>query len=217
MSRLKEIARRHLSRVGHDVGQTVGQADQALSHESGPCTGSVGQVFRQISAKNEPCPTVPPLKAGDSGTTANSAPFVGTSGGTSNGTTPVDARIAAATAKQCTAQLAKLDPAKPLHGLPADRWRQMVNDAGWLLDNFAQAALGGGWTIAELFGLWWWDDNCTRTLKDGWGGIADRLQGSRSLKMTADRATWRVMFTGEPDVLLRTAYPNLRPLWEPHP
>ena len=114
----------------------------------------------------------------------------------------------------CRKGVASLALAKPLHNLPAERWRQLLDDARWLLDNFAQAALRDGWTIGELFGLWWWDNNGTTALKNAWGGIADRLQGSRSLKMTADRATWRIMFTGEPDVFLRTAYPDLQPLWE---
>ena len=122
-----------------------------------------------------------------------------------------------ATVRAFRAALDRISADTPLHGLPADRWRQMLDDAGWLLEGFAPPAFRHGWTIGELFGLWWWDDNGTRTPKGGWGGIADRLQGSRSLKMTADRATWRVMFTGEPHVFLRTAYPELQPLWEPHP
>ena len=50
--------------------------------------------------------------------------------------------------------------------------------------------------------------------KDAWGGIADRLQGSRSLVMTADRARWRTMFGGVAEQFNRGAYPDLRPLWE---
>ena len=114
----------------------------------------------------------------------------------------------------CRKGLLPLDHAEPLHGLPGARWRQLLDDAGWLLEGFAPAAFSHGWTIGEMFGQWVWDDNATITLKDAWGGIADRLQGSRSLKMTADRATWRCFITGEPDVFLRTAYPNLKPLWE---
>ena len=105
----------------------------------------------------------------------------------------------------CKASLASLRLSDALHGLPGDRW---------LLEGFAPAAFGHGWTIGELFGLWWNEGPDVGTLKDGWGGIADRLQGSRSLVMTADRACWRIMFTGEPDVFLRTAYPTLKPLWE---
>ena len=114
----------------------------------------------------------------------------------------------------CEASLVRLRLSDALHGIPDGRWRQLLSDAGWLLEGFAPAAFRHGWTVGEMFGLWWSDHNGIRSLKDGWGGIADRLQGSRSLKMTADQATWRIMFTGEPDVFLRTAYPNLKPLWE---
>lgn len=123
----------------------------------------------------------------------------------------------------CRKALAALDPAKPLHGLDAARWRQLLDDSGWLLEHFAPQAFRGGWTVGELFGLWWCPGiepqaplgPVARELKPAWGGIADRLQGARSLKMTADRAHWRRMFTAEPDQFNRTAYPDLRPLWEP--
>lgn len=105
----------------------------------------------------------------------------------------------------CRRALASLDPAKPLQGLPAGRWRQLIGDAQWLMDAFAIAALHDGWTVGELFGLW--------PDKPGWGGIADRLQGSRSLKMTAERAHWRTSQGGTPEQFNRTAYPDLKPLW----
>ncbi|KRA81626.1 hypothetical protein ASD76_13975 [Altererythrobacter sp. Root672] len=110
--------------------------------------------------------------------------------------------------------LASLDPARPMHGLSPLRWKQLFYDATWLLDGFGQAAFRDGWTVSELFGLWWSWDCDVLALKDGWGGIADRLQGSRSLKMTADRAHWRRMFSGERDQFNRTAHLDLKPLWE---
>jgi hypothetical protein len=93
-----------------------------------------------------------------------------------------------------------------MQGLAPLRWRQLIEDADWLLVNFGQQALRDGWSVGELFGRW--------PDKDGWGGLADRLRGARSLKMTADRAHWRRMFSGSPDQLNRTTYPDLQPLWE---
>jgi hypothetical protein len=69
--------------------------------------------------------------------------------------------------------------------------------------------------VGDLFGLWWWGDAGTLTLKDNWGGIADRLQGASSLVMKADSARWRRMFSGESDPFARGTYRDLRPMWEP--
>ena len=112
--------------------------------------------------------------------------------------------------KACRAGLAGLDPLKPMHGLDAGRWRRLLDDGAWLLDGFGTTAFRDGWQLSELVGLWWHDGGLIHHA----GGIADRLDGSRSLKMTADRAHWRCMFSGEPMTFLRTAYPNLKPLWE---
>jgi hypothetical protein len=104
------------------------------------------------------------------------------------------------------AALAAVDFDHPLPGLDATRSRQLLRDARWLLNHFAQRAAVDGWSAGELFGRW--------PGKDGWGGIADRLQGSRSLVMTDDRARWRTMFGGVAEQFNRTAYSDLRPLWE---
>ncbi|MCB2051819.1 MAG: hypothetical protein KDE63_10355 [Novosphingobium sp.] len=76
------------------------------------------------------------------------------------------------------------------------------HDAVWLLENFASRAFRDGWTVGELFGFW--------PDKPGWGGIADRLDGSRSLKMTADRAHWRCVVTGDVRQFNRGAYGDLK-------
>ena len=107
----------------------------------------------------------------------------------------------------CRKGLGSLDLAKPLHGLSGPRWRQLADDADWLLVQFGEGAFRNGWTVADLFGVW--------PDKDAWGGLADRLQGARSLKMTADRAHWRSVLGGVPDSFNRGAYPALRLLWEP--
>jgi hypothetical protein len=115
----------------------------------------------------------------------------------------------------CRLGLGSLDAEKPLHGLSIQRWDQLRVDSSWLLDLYAAQAFRDGWTVGELFGLWWWDDAGSMKLKDGWGGIADRLRGSRSLVMTGDTARWRMMNCHVADQLNRGAYPELRPLWDP--
>ena len=128
-----------------------------------------------------------------------------------NGSPPLDPFRAV---KLCRAGLASLDPVKPLHRLTELRWRQLLGDAAWLLANFGTAAFCDGWTAGELFGLWWWDDAGRMRLKAGFGGIAERLQESRSLKLTADRACWRSIPDGGCEVFLRTASARLTPLWQ---
>jgi hypothetical protein len=81
--------------------------------------------------------------------------------------------------------------------------------------SFAEQAARDGWTVGELFGLWWWNDRGAMRLKDAYGGLAHRLRGSRSLVMTADRARWRMMNCDVADQLNRGAYVSLTPLWEP--
>jgi hypothetical protein len=119
--------------------------------------------------------------------------------------------------KVCRAGLGALKLTEPLHGLSAQRWRQLLDDAAWLLEYFGSAAFCDGWTVGELFGLWWWDDAGTVRLKPGWGGIADRLEGSRSLKLTDARANWRCVVGGATEQLNRGSYSNLIPLWESCP
>lgn len=108
-------------------------------------------------------------------------------------------------ALQCwRSELLKLDPREPQHGFSLARWRQLVDDAIWLLENYGDQAARLGWAAADLFGL--------RPGHDGLGGIADRLLSSRSLVMDADRAVWckfgiRMTFN-------RGSYPELRLMWE---
>lgn len=99
--------------------------------------------------------------------------------------------------------LALVDPRKPRASYDAAAWHTLCEDAAWLLDTFGERAERDDWSAADLFGLW--------PDKPGWGGIADRLRGARSLVMTADRAHWRSW--GQMERFNRGAYPNLRPVW----
>ncbi|MGD9664939.1 MAG: hypothetical protein AB7U34_07015 [Novosphingobium sp.] len=107
--------------------------------------------------------------------------------------------------RECLEQIANLDWSTPIPGYDTARVSALRHDAVWLLENFASRAFRDGWAVGELFGLW--------PDKPGWGGIADRLDGSRSLKMTADRAHWRCAVTGEARQFNRGAYGDLRVFW----
>ena len=52
--------------------------------------------------------------------------------------------------------------------------------------------------------------------RDGWGGIADRLRGSRSLVMSSEVARWRRVINGQPESLARGLGDTVQmvPLWE---
>lgn len=104
--------------------------------------------------------------------------------------------------------LAHLQEDKPCHGLGGQRWRQLLDDADWLFEQFAAVAATDGWPAPDLFGV--------LPGHDGWGGIVDRLRGSRSLVMTTDIARWRRCYTGTPDSFARGAsiMPRLVLLWD---
>lgn len=86
--------------------------------------------------------------------------------------------------QRCRASLGSLDPERPMHGVSADRWQQLLDDAQWLAETFGAQAARNGWSAPDLFGRW--------PGIDAMGGIADRLNSSRSLVLSADRAAWRI-------------------------
>lgn len=82
-----------------------------------------------------------------------------------------------------TSALRSVDRCSPGWGLHPDRWVQLVDDARWLASAHGKAAAALGWTASDLFGI--------EPGRDGWGGLADRLEGARSIKLTANLAQWR--------------------------
>lgn len=108
--------------------------------------------------------------------------------------------------RQWRAALEALDPARPPQAMAADRWAQLLGDALWIARNYGEQAARDSWTAADLFGV--------QPSADGWGGVAERLRGSRSLMMTSERAGWRRLINGEPEDYVRGAQPALRPVWE---
>ena len=106
--------------------------------------------------------------------------------------------------REWKAAMARLDPCRPPGEWEMRRWQQMYDDAEWLLDKFGEQAVRDWWSSADLFGIW---DGVPHA-----GGVADRLRGSRSLVLTADRAHWRSW--GQVERYARGSYPDLRPFWE---
>lgn len=100
--------------------------------------------------------------------------------------------------------LVGLDPYHPLNGIDLRRWRVLCEDAAWLFRSFGEQAARDCWTAADLFGL--------RACKPHFGGLVDRLRGSRSLVLTEDRACWRSF--GVVEAFNRGSYPDLLPFWE---
>ena len=48
---------------------------------------------------------------------------------------------------------AKLDVMAPPLGFPVSRWRQLIDDGGRFLDNWAQEAAALGWYVEDVFGV----------------------------------------------------------------
>lgn len=100
--------------------------------------------------------------------------------------------------------LSALDPAAPLNGYSAGAWATLCEDAIWLFEAFGRQAARDAWSTADLFGH--------LPGKPAWGGIADRLRGSRSLVLDGDRVHWRAR--GVIERFNRGSYPNLVAIWE---
>lgn len=109
--------------------------------------------------------------------------------------------------KRWRSALADLDVCKPLHGIEPRRWGTLCEDAAWIVRCFGEQAARDCWSSADMFGLW--------PDKPNWGGVVHRLQGSRSLVLTCDRASWRSF--GLVEGFNRDSYPDLPPFWEGTP
>ena len=67
-------------------------------------------------------------------------------------------------------------------GLTGQRWRELHGDSWWIYENYASRAVRDGWSALDLFGVF--------VPRIGWGGLCDRLQGARNLKMAGPKAIW---------------------------
>ena len=86
------------------------------------------------------------------------------------------------TLREWHSHLAPLDFDCAPQGFTLQRWRQLHGDSWWIYENFAARAVRDGWSAHDLFGVF--------APRPGWGGLCDRLQGARNLKMDRDRAAW---------------------------
>lgn len=84
----------------------------------------------------------------------------------------------------------------------------LLADADWLFENYAMRAATACFSTLDLFGV--------LSGRDGWGGIACRLHGSRSLVMSGEVARWRRVVNGEPESFARGLGDTVQmvPLWE---
>jgi hypothetical protein len=67
-------------------------------------------------------------------------------------------------------------------GFTRQRWRELHGDSWWIYENYASRAVRDGWSALDLFGV--------LPSRPGWGGLCDRLQGARNLKMAGPKAIW---------------------------
>lgn len=198
MTGIRELAIARLNAV--QAGQEVGQPERdALSHppreervpwdSSNPQeTGKNGQVSR--------CPT--PIDTGQRDSDKKSGTVAGTDGGT------VAPRMAKARARLWQANVAHLDPRKPLYGYGPRLWFNLVEASLWWEEHFAGRAALDGWQTGDVFGL--------IAGETGNGGLIDRIGTSRSLVMEGGRARWRSF--GVPMKFNAGSYIHLPPFWE---
>ncbi len=204
MNSLREIALAKLHAAGAKPGQQAGQLPgQQVSHDPVFASPTRDSKNGGNLPQTDICPAVPLPRRKDSGTEGQkpgqqAGQLPGQSGG-------IDSRIADARCREWRGHLARLNLCRAPNGWHINRWHQLCDDACWLLSHFGEQAARDGWSSADLFGLW------LRSNKPHWGGIADRLQGSRSLVMDADRAHWRAW--GQIERFNRGSYPDLRPFW----
>ena len=60
----------------------------------------------------------------------------------------------------------------------------MLPDALWIAGNHAEAAAAFGWGASDLFGI-------RPIWGQGYGGLADRIDGARRLAFTSNVAHWQ--------------------------
>ena len=63
--------------------------------------------------------------------------------------------------REWKANIAAADPGRPPESWHPNRWRQLCDDAAWVLASFGEKAARDGWGSSDLYGLW--------VGKPGWG------------------------------------------------
>jgi len=116
---------------------------------------------------------------------------------------PIFPRSVPANSRDWSRAIAGLHQGCPPEGIAPERWSMLVADAAWLCRTHGGAAAALGWTASQLFGL---------DPLPGWGGLSDRLKGSRRVTLTAAVGHWRT--DDEEGWLWRGTLRPLPVIWE---
>ncbi len=124
-------------------------------------------------------------------------------------TATIQARNPSVILRRWHSHLAPLDFDHAPDGFTLNRWRELRSDSWWIYENFASRAVRDGWSAHDLFGVF--------VPRPAWGGLCDRLQGVRNLKMAGPKAIWsrwgvpEWTCIGAADALISS---GLVPIWE---
>lgn len=105
---------------------------------------------------------------------------------------------------------ARLDTAKPLLGFSCDRWRQLIDDGGRFLDQWANQAAALGWTAVDVFGL---HRDAPAARLDGIGLVA-LIRGGEIVAIDSDHATIRMPSGNCLTYYLRRPRPDAVAAWD---
>ena len=104
---------------------------------------------------------------------------------------------------------ARLDCAKPPPGFALPRWRQVINDGGLFLDQWAHQAAALGWTVLDVFGV---NPAAPAVRYDGMG-LVPLIGNSRVVAISADSARLETR-TGHTQTYSRRPRPDAVALWD---
>lgn len=116
------------------------------------------------------------------------SPPNGTNGtiGTRHLSIPPSEPQARALLREWHAGLVGLDFDQAPDGFDLSYWRRLITDAEWIYEHFASQLVREGWSTLDLFGVW--------PGRPGWGGLSDRLQTARNLKLDGRGAAYWTNF-----------------------
>ena len=77
----------------------------------------------------------------------------------------------------------RLDCTKPPSGFPLPQWRQIINDGGLFLDQWAHQAAALGWTALDVFGV----NPANPAVRYDGMGLVPLIRGYRIIAISADR------------------------------
>ena len=104
---------------------------------------------------------------------------------------------------------ARLDCTHPPADFPLHRWRQIIDDGGLFLDQWANKAAALGWTVVDVFGL----NPANPSVRYDGMGLVPLIKGQRIIAISADSARLR-MRTGHIQTYARRPSPSSTVLWK---